>query len=231
MAIILVRHGETALNAARVMQPAATPLSDRGRAQAQALGRRLATTGTGPIAGGLTLPSGGSERSQHAGEPLGRVAAILSSDLPRAWHTAEAIAAQVALPIQPSALLQERNFGDLRGRPYDTLGFDPLVMQEAPPGGESAPAFAQRVQRAFEQMLRVHAGLDDDLVVVTHGLLIRILLGGPLQLPEDRLRDLHLANTSVSIFDAAAPYTLRLLNCTRHLDTDGGDDARSLSGG
>ena len=64
MAVVLVRHGETALNAARVLQPADTPLSARGVVQAQALARRLAATG--------------------------RVAAIVSSDLPRAWRTAEA---------------------------------------------------------------------------------------------------------------------------------------------
>ena len=58
MAILLVRHGETALNAARVMQPADTPLSERGLAQARAVARRLAQRG--------------------------RVAALLSSDLPRA---------------------------------------------------------------------------------------------------------------------------------------------------
>ena len=99
MAVILVRHGETALNAARVMQPAATPLSERGQAQARAVGQRLARQGG--------------------------IGAILCSDLPRAWLTAEAIAAELALPIQPSPLLQECNFGDLRGRPCDTLGFDP----------------------------------------------------------------------------------------------------------
>ncbi|MGL6109221.1 MAG: histidine phosphatase family protein [Rubrivivax sp.] len=205
MSIILVRHGETALNAARVMQPAATPLSERGQAQARSVARRLAAQGN--------------------------VAAVLSSDLPRAWLTAEAIAGPLALPIQPSALLQERNFGDLRGRPYDTLGFDPLAMDAAPPGGESASAFAQRVHSAFDEMLRRHARLDGDLVVVTHGLLIRILLGGPLQLPADTLRDLHLANTSVSIFDAAPPHALQRLNCTHHLDDDAHDDARNLSGG
>ncbi len=216
MSIILVRHGETALNAARVMQPAATPLSERGVAQAQALGRRLA------------LGSGGDDRGLG---PAGRIAAILSSDLPRAWLTAEAIAGHLALPVQPCTLLQERNFGDLRGRPYDTLGFDPLVMQEAPPGGESASAFARRVQAAFDEMRRCHAGLDGgDLVVVTHGLLIRILLGGPLQLRAESLRDLHLANTSVSVFDAAPPHALHLLNCTRHLDAQARDDVRSLSG-
>ncbi len=205
MAIILVRHGETALNAARVMQPADTPLSARGQAQAQAVGRRLAAAGG--------------------------VAAILSSDLPRAWLTAEAIAAHTGLPIQASALLQERNFGALRGRPYDTLGFDPLTMEDAPPQGESAAAFLMRVQAAFAQMLQMQAGLDGDLVVVTHGLLIRILLAGPLQVEAGLLRDLHLANTSVSSFDAAAPHTLQLLNCSAHLDAAQRDGVRSLSGG
>lgn len=205
MAIILVRHGETALNAARVMQPAATPLSDRGVAQALAVARRLARQGG--------------------------IGAILSSDLPRAWRTAEAIADALSLPIEPSALLQERNFGELRGRPYDTLGFDPLVMDAAPPGGESAADFALRLQAAFDEMLQHHAGLHGDLVVVTHGLVIRMLLGGPLRLDAERLRQLHLANTSLSIFDADPPHGLQLLNCTRHLDGVVSDDARSLSGG
>jgi broad specificity phosphatase PhoE len=205
MAVVLLRHGETALNAARVMQPAATPLNERGQAQARAVAQRLAGRGG--------------------------IAAIVSSDLPRAWLTAEAVAAALALPIRPCALLQERKFGDLRGRPYDTLGFDPLVMQDAPPGGESAAAFVQRVQLAFDDMLRQHQGLDGDLLVVTHGLLIRMLLAGPLMLGADALGDLHLANTSLSIFDAAPPHALQLLNCTRHLDEAERDDARSLSGG
>ncbi len=205
MSIVLVRHGETALNAARVMQPADTPLSERGVAQARSLAQRLAATQ--------------------------RVTAIVSSDLPRAWGTAEAVARAVGLPVQPSALLQERNFGALRGQPYDTLGFDPLVMDEAPPGGESAAAFDRRVQAAFDEMCRLHAARATDLVVVTHGLLIRRLLAGPLRLGAEALRDLHLGNTSVSIFDALPPHAMQLLNCTRHLDSAARDDSRALSGG
>ena len=215
MAIVLVRHGETALNAARVMQPADTPLSARGHAQARAVAARLARRG-------------GS-------------GAVLSSDLPRARLTAEAIATALGLPVQTSARLQERNFGALRGRPYDTLGFDPLVMAQAPPGGESADAFAQRMQRAFEEMLQRHAALgadSTDLVVVTHGLVIRALLGGPLRAGAGQGTDhpamwqsLHLGNTSMSIFDAAPPHALRLLNCTAHLDGAEGDDTHALSGG
>lgn len=205
MAVILVRHGETALNAARIMQPAATPLSERGHAQARALAHRLARRGG--------------------------IGAILSSDLPRARLTAEAIGAALVLPVKASARLQERNFGDLRGRPYDTLGFDPLLMREAPPGGESAAAFAERVQLAFDEMLHRHAQLQADLVVVTHGLLIRTLLAGPLRLGAAALGDLHLGNTALSVFDAAPPHTLQLLNCTRHLEAAERDDAHGLSGG
>ena len=205
MDILLVRHGETALNAARVMQPADTPLSVRGQAQALAVAGRLAARGG--------------------------VAAVLSSDLPRAWLTAEAIADATGAPLQASALLQERNFGALRGRPYDSLGFDPLAMSDAPPDGESAADFDQRIQAAFEQMCRLRKTLAADLVVVTHGLLIRRLLAGPLRLDAGLLDGLHLANTSVSIVDAAPPHALQLLNCTRHLDEAARDDAQALSGG
>ncbi len=204
MAIILVRHGETALNAARIIQPADTPLSERGLAQADAVGRRLA-----------------------AEEP----AAIVSSDLARAWQTAEAIARYSGLAIEPSTLLQERNFGALRGQAYDTLGFDPMTLDEAPEGGESARQFAQRVARAFEAMQQWQQGLDGDLVVVTHGLFIRVLLAESLRLPAAQLNGLHLGNTCVSVFDAQSPHALQLLNCTRHLDRHNHDLPSGLSGG
>lgn len=204
MAIVLVRHGETALNAARVMQPAATPLSDRGMRQAAAVAARLAAA------------------------PVG---AILASDLPRALQTAEAIAAACGRAIGTTPLLQERNFGDLRGRAYDALGFDPLAMDDAPPGGESTADFASRVGAAFDVIRAAVEVVEGDLVVVTHGLVIRHLLGGPFGVPPSTLDGLHLGNTSLSIVDACPPHALRLLNCTRHLQGDAADDARALVGG
>jgi broad specificity phosphatase PhoE len=204
MAIVLVRHGETALNAARVLQPAATPLSERGRAQAAALARRLAAT---------------------------PVAAILASDLPRAWATAQAIAAACAAPLRASGQLHERNFGALRGRRYDDLGFDPIASADAPEGGESMPAFQARADAAWDEVRAAAAGLAGDLVVVTHGLVIRHLLGRAGAVPAATLPGLRLGNTSVSIVEAQAPHGLRLLNCTRHLDDDRADDRRSLVGG
>jgi probable phosphoglycerate mutase len=204
MAIILVRHGETALNAARVMQPADTPLSERGVAQAEAVGLRL---------------------RDH------RVSGIVSSDLARAWQTAAAISRHSGVTVEPSALLHERNFGAWRGRAYDNLGFDPLAMDEAPPDGESAQTFAERIDSAFAAMLARHEADAGDLVVVTHGLLVRVLLARHLNVTAETLAGLHLGNTSVSIFAAEPPHAVVLLNCTRHLDGDATDRARSLSGG
>ena len=203
MSIWLIRHGETALNAARVLQPADTPLSPHGQRQAEALAERM-----------------------QGGEGF---AAILSSDLPRAAQTAQAIAHLSGRNIEYTALLHERNFGDWRGRPYDSLSTDPLTMSEAPPGGESTDQFAARCRQAFERVLQRQAELGGPLVVVTHGLVIRQMLAahaqdGALELP-------RMGNTSLTILDAAPSHAVRLLNCVRHLDRGLREGAGSLSGG
>ncbi len=206
MSIFLIRHGETALNAARVLQPAATPLSARGLAQADALARRLATLG---------------------------VARILASDLPRALRTAEAIAAATGAPLETSALLHERNFGDLRGQAYDALPFDPMTSDAAPPNGESAAVFAARVADAFALIVALRAGTGGTLAVVTHGLVIRELLARHALVDAGIVTPTQLGNTSLSVLDAEAPYRLgAVVNCTLHLDARAtADDARALSGG
>jgi probable phosphoglycerate mutase len=204
MSLFLIRHGETALNAARVLQPADTPLSTAGLAQADALARRLAGVG---------------------------LAAIVSSDLPRALRTAEALSTTTGLAIHTSPLLCERNFGELRGRPYDALGFDPLAMQAAPPGGESAAAFAVRVAAAFAMIVRMRATLVGPLAVVTHGLVIRALLDAHVDFPAGIARPERLGNTALSIVSATPPHTLELLNCTRHLGGDSRDKECGLGGG
>ena len=204
MKLLLIRHGETALNVARVLQPAATKLSERGIAQAEALAQRLATMD---------------------------VRAILSSDLPRALRTAEAIAATTGAAIETTPLLQERNFGDWRGLSYDALAIDPMTMVDAPPGGESAAAFARRVAAAFDLIVQRQAALGGVLAVVTHGLVLRELLATHLQLAAHIARPAQFGNTSLSVVAAQAPYTVDLLNCTLHLETGARDDARALSGG
>jgi 2,3-bisphosphoglycerate-dependent phosphoglycerate mutase len=204
MSLFLIRHAETALNAARVLQPADTPLSPTGLLQSAALARRLARLG---------------------------LAAIVSSDLPRALRTAEAIAAATGLEVAQCPLLRERDFGELRGQPYDTLGFDPLAMTAAPPGGESALAFTRRVEQAFAGLVTMRAALPGPLAIVTHGLVIRAILAAHAELPGAMQPPPRIANTSLTIVAAAPPHEVALLDSSGHLDAGLRDDAASLSGG
>ena len=208
MTLLLIRHGETPLNVARVLQPAATPLSATGQAQADALARWL-----------------------HAHTTL-RPAAIVSSDLPRALLTAQAIAATCGLPVLTTPLLHERNFGDLRGQPYDSLGFDPLASDEAPPGGESRAEFDARCAAAWGWVLTQRGALGAPLAVVSHGLVIKHWLhAGGLQWPAGLAAPDRLANTSLSVVDAAPPFVVRQVDSTAHLEGGVGEDTGSLSGG
>lgn len=203
MTILLIRHGETALNAARVVQPADTPLSERGVAQARALAQRLAAEG---------------------------VEAIVSSDLPRATMTAEPLAAATGLPVATTDLLQERNFGDLRGRAYDEIAFDPHATDYQPPGGESWEQFLQRVAQAFAHVVALRAGMPGTLAVVTHGLVVRAMLQVHARLPEGARVPDRIANTSVTVLGPVAPHAVVLMDCTRHLEGALADDAKGLSG-
>jgi broad specificity phosphatase PhoE len=203
MTLLLIRHGETPLNAARVLQPADTPLSPRGLEQACALAQRLAGAG---------------------------IAGVVSSDLPRARQTAGAIAAACGLPITVLPLLQERNFGALRGRPYDSFDFDPLRMLEAPEGGESQAQFELRAAAAFEALLPLRRRAGGPLAVVTHGLLLRAWLQRPLQLGALAMPT-HVANTSITIVTAQPPHRVLRINDTEHLDETSRDNPRGLDGG
>jgi probable phosphoglycerate mutase len=122
MTILVVRHGETDDNAARILQRASVPLNERGMRQAEQLARRLSTRG---------------------------FAHIVCSDLLRARMTAAPLAARSGITIEESPLLQERSFGDLRGVAYAELSEDPFGPNFAPPNGEDWPTFHARVAEAF----------------------------------------------------------------------------------
>lgn len=227
MSIFLIRHGETALNAARVVQPADTSLSERGRAQAKAVADRLA----GRVRGGTSgVRPPADDRTGGTGHPPLARAVILSSDLPRAFETATVIAAATGLDLQTTELLRERNFGALRGRAYDELGYDPLATSEAPPGGESVAQFEARMACAFDEILALRAMVAEDLIVVTHGLVIRTLLARHARLPAGAGLPAGLANASLTMLAAMPPHEAFLVNCTAHLQGGIRDSERGLSG-
>ena len=185
--LILIRHGETEWNRERRMQGQTdTPLSDRGRAQAEAVGLRLAQQS---------------------------FAALYSSDLSRAWDTAAAIArANVhGIEIRRVPALRERTFGMMEGLTYDEMAqrypdeharFNARDPDYAVPGGESPRQFFERSLTCLENIARAHVG--ECVVVVTHGLVLDTLHRAALNMPLEAKRDAPLLNASLNTFHHGA---------------------------
>src|SRR6058998_534459 len=197
--LFLIRHGETDGNALRIVQRPDIPLSPRGVTQAERLARRLAREG---------------------------VARIVSSDFARAVSTAEHLQRATGAPLSFEPLLQERNFGDLRGTPYAELGFDMFAPDYAPPNGETWPLFHARVDQAWARVQELAATTSGSLAVVTHGLVCRSLAARHLILADGEAVPERWENTSLTIVDGRAPWRVRLLNCVAHLE---GLDAAPLA--
>jgi probable phosphoglycerate mutase len=201
MSIVIVRHGETEGNASRVLQVADTPLNARGLRQAERLAERLRDFG---------------------------ITQILCSDLARARMTAAPIAARLGLTVETTPLLQERNFGDLRGTPYAAVNGNPFALDFHPPNGETWDVFHERVARAFAYLTAARAKLaHGHLLVVTHGLVLRAILSRHIAWDQSEPPPERLHNTSVTILDPVAPYAARLTNCFTHL---GPEDIEATGG-
>ncbi len=192
MSLLLIRHGETELNAGRIVQFPDTPLGANGLAQAESLGRSLA------------------ERT---------IGLVLTSDYLRAQMTAERIVAHTGAPLRTSANLRERNFGQLRGKSYTEFGaLDIFAADYAPPGGEAWPEFNARVDGAWLEILNLAEDLPGDLVVVTHGLVLRSLLERRLDVSMHAdCAGISVANTAVTIVERVAPWRVLELAAVGHL--------------
>jgi broad specificity phosphatase PhoE len=196
MTIVLVRHGQTAGNFSRTVQVPETPLNEAGLRQAELLAPRLALLGP---------------------------ARLLCSDLPRARMTAQPLARLSGLEVELEPLLQERNFGDWRGKPYSEFADGhPFGLDQQPPGGESWPVFHARVDQAFKAVLARRSSSGGTLIVITHGLVLhsmfdRLIDPGSLHIPAS------FSNTSISVIAETAPYLARLIDNTDHLGVSPGE--------
>lgn len=190
MSILLVRHGETEGNAARIVQLPDSPLSPVGMSQAEQLAARIAELG-----------------ATH----------ILCSDLLRARMTAAPIAARLGLLAETNPLLQERNFGDLRGTPYAEFTTDPFAPDYVPVNGESWDVFHARVAEAFALVCARASETPGNLVVVTHGFVVHAIVARHVALTGDQRVPEKFSNTSLTVLDGAPPYRAQLIDCTSHL--------------
>jgi ribonuclease H / adenosylcobalamin/alpha-ribazole phosphatase len=144
--LILVRHGESAANRDRIFADEETPLTESGRQQAADAARSIAA-------------------SYHPD-------AVVSSSLRRARETAEIIAAELNLPVEIWPGLEEQDFGEFKGKPFDALfGMSRAELWKwQPAGGESTEQTQVRVLAALEGLRARHP--DDEVVVVCHGMVM-----------------------------------------------------------
>ena len=194
----LVRHGETDWNAAgRVQGHTPTHLNANGRQQAAEIGRLL------------------KGRS---------FAAIWSSDLPRAFETAELLVENAAFqsPIQKSEKLRERSFGKYEGLTTAEIGAErtalglvqtgDLADWTGMPDVESNEILWDRISSHLRDLSDLHAGKD--VMVVTHGGVIARVVYRILGIPDGTPRHFPLSNGIVVIVQwrKDAWYLLSLLD-------------------
>ena len=192
MTLLLIRHGETELNAGRVVQFPDTPLGANGISQAVRLGQYLATRDIG---------------------------LVLSSDYRRARMTAGSVVAHTGAPLVEHESLRERNFGDFRGSAYGEHGVDIMASDVMPPNGEGWAEFHARVDRAWQVIQEHAARVTGDLVVVTHGLVLRSIFERKLDLGALAVApDLVVHNTSVTLVERGAPWRVQQLASIAHLE-------------
>jgi len=147
----LVRHGESEANAARRFAGQTdSPLTQRGRQQADAIADELASV---------------------------KFDRIVSSDLSRTRDTAEAIAKRQGARVEVFPELREIDVGERTGKPFDEVRGLPNWTDDgfvAWPGGETLEKVLARVLGIIQRLTRESPGKT--ILVVGHGGVNRILL-------------------------------------------------------
>lgn len=179
--LIIVRHGETEWNIAKIRQGHLdSALTGKGMAQAKALGQRLARE---------------------------RFSALYSSDLGRAVQTAQEIANVTGHEIITDSRLRERHLGIFQGLNAEEINerypeARRLLRTKGPdyviPEGESMRQQVARNMIFLDEIARKHAG--ESVVVVTHGGVVSGFFRHTLAIPLDAPRRFEFVNAGVNVF-------------------------------
>lgn len=201
--VLLVRHGQSKGNAERRFGGhTATPLSARGRKQAEATARTLK-------AESLT--------------------AIYSSDLARAVETARPLSNLTRLPINDTSAFRERSVGVMEGLTFEDAAqqhpeqYAALLRRDFEhvlTGGESYRQLLDRAWQKLDEIIEENRG--GKIAVFSHTGTICILalhLMGALDSPELKPVWIASSNCGISRFELRADGFVRVLNLndTSHL--------------
>ena len=173
--LYFTRHGETVWNVEnKICGVTDIPLTDRGRAQARALGRRLAA------------------------EPTG-ITRILCSPLVRASETARLIAAETGLPLTVEPRLREQAFGRYEGTPRNGAAFAlaKLHFIDRFDGGESMLQLAARIYALLDEL----RGQDGPVLLVAHNGIARVVQSYFHDMTNEQFALFGIANCELRRYD------------------------------
>jgi 2,3-bisphosphoglycerate-dependent phosphoglycerate mutase len=197
--IIAVRHGETAWNVdARIQGSLDIPLNTKGQWQAARTGLALASES---------------------------IDAIYSSDLQRAYSTAQAIGKHHQITPVTNTGLRERVFGEFQGRTFAEVRENWPEKAErwrrrdldfAPEGGESLLQFRERIIQTARQLASNNLGKS--VVWVAHGGVMDVLYREATGQDLSATRTWELGNAAIN----------RLLWNGEHFTLVGWDDTGHL---
>ena len=201
--VLLIRHGQSRGNAEhRFGGHTATPLSTRGRKQAEATARTL--------------------KSES-------LTAIYSSDLARAMETARPLANLTGLPINGTNAFRERGVGVLEGLTFEDAAqqhpeqYAALLRRDFEhvlTGGESYRQLLDRARQKLDEIIAENRG--GKIAVFSHTGTICILalhLMGALDSPELKPVWISSGNCGITRFELREDGFVRVLNIndTSHL--------------
>jgi 2,3-bisphosphoglycerate-dependent phosphoglycerate mutase len=199
--LIAIRHGETAWN-----------VSTRIQGQLD-----------------IGLNAVGQRQAEQAAQALSgeEIHAIYSSDLLRAWSTAQEIAKPHGITVQTDIGLRERGFGEFEGHtfkeieaqfPDQALQWRKRVPEFAPAGGESLRQFHERVIACVSTLCAQHPG--QHIVIVAHGGVMDLLYRAATKLDLQDPRTWQLDNASINrlLWSKAGGLHLVGWNDTAHLE-------------
>jgi len=201
--VVIIRHGQSQGNAeGRFGGHTDTPLSPRGRRQAEATARTLAPE---------------------------KFDAIYSSDLPRAIETATPLARLTGAPLENTEALRERSVGVMEGLTFEEAAeqhpeqYQALLRRDFEHvllGGESYRQTLDRASRKLDEVIEQHKGGRIALFAHTGTICILILhLMGALDAPELKPVWIATANCGIARFELRDDGFVRVLviNDRRHL--------------
>jgi alpha-ribazole phosphatase/probable phosphoglycerate mutase len=195
--IYLIRHGETEdAEEKRYKGTIDVPLSEKGASQMQQVARHL--------------------YENYYGKGKNRlISALYTSDLSRAFRSAEIIAQTFALKPIVLPSLRERNFGRWEGMSFDEIrhaypeefqAWAGNPVKFSPLDGETTFGARDRVIPAVEEIVRNNRG--NHVIIVTHGGVNRIILCHFLGIPLENIFRIEQDYAALNIIEFTGAYPL-----------------------